>query len=301
MREALGLVTDRLWALDPATYTRHALHRGERVWPESNCYVDLWIELLHTAGLRADGGAAVHLAIDVEGDQWTFFKFPSPISTRSTASTSFELNVWRPLVAHVDEQLALGRPSIVEVDALLPARHGGYVAIAPSTSRRRLASRRSIVAANRLGYFHNAGYYELDGRDFDGLFASADSDPRVTPPCIEIVKFPELRDRDRAARSSSRIGRSASGPSREAAAREPVPPLRAAAGRRTGLAGTRPLDDFHRYAFATFRQCGAAFELVRRVPALARRSGESGLEEAAAACDIIATTPRRCSSRLRVS
>ena len=28
----------------------HALHQGERVWQETNCYVDLWIELLHGFG-----------------------------------------------------------------------------------------------------------------------------------------------------------------------------------------------------------------------------------------------------------
>ena len=29
---------------------RHPLHQGERVWLETNCYVDLWIELLHDFG-----------------------------------------------------------------------------------------------------------------------------------------------------------------------------------------------------------------------------------------------------------
>ena len=29
----------------------HALHAPERNWPETNCYVDVWVELLHDLGL----------------------------------------------------------------------------------------------------------------------------------------------------------------------------------------------------------------------------------------------------------
>ena len=41
-----------LWPIEPAAYTPHPLHRTELVWPQSNCYVDLWIELLHTFGVE---------------------------------------------------------------------------------------------------------------------------------------------------------------------------------------------------------------------------------------------------------
>ncbi len=36
--------------LDPSAYTPHALHAAERMWPETNCYVDLWIEVLSALG-----------------------------------------------------------------------------------------------------------------------------------------------------------------------------------------------------------------------------------------------------------
>ena len=32
-------------------YLPHSLHDEERVWPEKNCYLDLWIELLHSLEL----------------------------------------------------------------------------------------------------------------------------------------------------------------------------------------------------------------------------------------------------------
>ena len=62
--------------LDPARHTRHELHDLDRDWPETNCYVDLWIEVLHAAGLDPHAMLPFVFAIDVEGDQWTFVKPP---------------------------------------------------------------------------------------------------------------------------------------------------------------------------------------------------------------------------------
>ncbi|MEO7091799.1 MAG: DUF1839 family protein, partial [Polyangiales bacterium] len=61
---------------DPSKYVNHAVHREERAWSESNCYADLWLELLH--GMQLDPVAALPftLALDFEGDQWGFFKYP---------------------------------------------------------------------------------------------------------------------------------------------------------------------------------------------------------------------------------
>ena len=54
--------------LDAATYQRHATHAESCAWPEKNCYVDLWIELLH--GLRLEPLAMLPfvVAVDFEGD-----------------------------------------------------------------------------------------------------------------------------------------------------------------------------------------------------------------------------------------
>ena len=51
-----------------------------------------------------------------------------------------------------------------------------------------------------------------------------------------------------------------------------------------------PLERFHRYAFANFRQAGAAFELAGAYLRWLQTNGERGLEPIAAACDMIATT-----------
>ena len=82
----------------PPTYQRHALHAEDRVWVEKNCYVDVWIEA------RARARAASRwrccrssLAIDFEGDQWTFFKPPHDELRELYGIDVQELNVWRPL------------------------------------------------------------------------------------------------------------------------------------------------------------------------------------------------------------
>ena len=62
--------------LQPASYQRHALHADDRLWPEKNCYVDIWIEVLHALGLEPRAILPFTVAIDFEGDQWTFFKPP---------------------------------------------------------------------------------------------------------------------------------------------------------------------------------------------------------------------------------
>ena len=52
-RDVLALMTQQIARARPGTYRRHAIHGEDRIWAETNCYVDLWIELLHALGLRA--------------------------------------------------------------------------------------------------------------------------------------------------------------------------------------------------------------------------------------------------------
>jgi len=62
--------------LEPTQYVRHDLHSPERIWTEKNCYVDIWIELVHALGFEPNAMLAFTVAVDFEGDQWTFFKPP---------------------------------------------------------------------------------------------------------------------------------------------------------------------------------------------------------------------------------
>ncbi|MGH7297861.1 MAG: DUF1839 family protein, partial [Polyangiaceae bacterium] len=57
--------------IDPASYRPHALHGPDRAWGESNCYIDVWIEVLHALGCDPYACLPFVLAIDWEGDQFT--------------------------------------------------------------------------------------------------------------------------------------------------------------------------------------------------------------------------------------
>ncbi|HEY1854481.1 MAG TPA: DUF1839 family protein, partial [Solirubrobacterales bacterium] len=70
-----GMVS--LLGLDPGAYERHLLHGPDRDYAETNCYTDILIELVHARGDEPLAMMGCVLAVDFEGDQWTFFK-PRP-------------------------------------------------------------------------------------------------------------------------------------------------------------------------------------------------------------------------------
>src|SRR6201986_4906087 len=106
----------QVFPLDASSYQQHEIHACERQWAETNCYVDVWIELLHAWGFEPLAALPFTIAIDFEGDQWTFFKFPLADLYSLYGLDVQELQIWRPLVNHLEEQVELGRPVLVELD-----------------------------------------------------------------------------------------------------------------------------------------------------------------------------------------
>ena len=87
-------------------YVRHAIHGEDRTWTETNCYTDLLIELVHSMGHDPVAMLPFTLAIDFEGDQWTFFK-PSHFDLVALYGLDVqELAIWKPPIEHVAEQVA---------------------------------------------------------------------------------------------------------------------------------------------------------------------------------------------------
>ena len=250
----------RVVAVDAASYRPHPLHATERTWTETNCYVDLWIELLHSLGLDPLAAAAFTISTDFEGDQWTFFKFP-PEDLRALFGLQVaEMNVWRPVLEHAEEQLELGRLVIMDADAwFLPDTQGVSYGIAHTKTAVVL---NSIDRAGRhLGYFHNAGYFELEGDDFDGLFRLGPyADPIALPPYVETVRLDRMR------RDPNGLVAGAVALTRAHVARRPVddPMIRfeQRLERDAAWLASQDLETFHLYAFGTCRQCGAAAELA---------------------------------------
>jgi hypothetical protein len=253
-------MTEGPLSLTAATFVPHPLHASERSWTETNCYVDVWIEVLHALGLDPVAGAAFTLSCDFEGDQWTFFKYPPEDLWTLYGIDVAEMNVWRPVVDHVEEQLALGRLCTVEGDAwFLPDTVG--VSYAIDHVKTTFVPAAIDREARTLGYFHNAGYFELGGDDFDGVFRlGAFADPAALPPYVERIRLDRIRRDD-----PGLVGRVVA-LTRQHLARRPAdnPVPRMAARLREDLpwlAG-QDLDAFHLYSFGLCRQCGASTELA---------------------------------------
>jgi hypothetical protein len=220
------------------------------------------------------------------GDQWTFFK-PPPDDLRVLYGIDVqELTVWRPLLDHLREHLAAGRLLSTEADAFwLPDTAG--------TDYRRGHTKTTILVADldaegeRLGYFHNAGYFELRGEDFrEVLRVGAGDDPAALPLFAELVRIDRLMRRDTATLADVASAllrrhfpwRPRSNPFQRFATRlaADLPDLQA-----------QGLEHYHRWAFATVRQAGAAFELLAAHLRWLGRQGHPGLGEPADAFEAI--------------
>jgi len=249
-------------SLEALDYQRHMLHAEDCIWVEKNCYVDLWIELVHALRLEPRACMGFTLAVDFEDDQWTFFK-PSHDELRELYGVDVqELTVWRPLIDHAVEQIRAGKWISAESDAFwLPDTAG--------TDYRNQHTKTTIVMndidveAKRLGYFHNAGYFTLEGEDFVKTFRLdiEGEDPEFLPLFAELVRvdrkihrpLAELKSMSRALLRKHLARRPLTNPVTrfgERFARD-LPELQTA-----GLA------TYHRWAFAGIRQLGAAFELA---------------------------------------
>src|SRR5690348_3042538 len=171
--------------LSAAAWTPPALHAADRIWLETNCYVDLWAELLPVLGHSAEAALAFTVRQDFEGDQVTFFKFPLEDLQTLFGLSVQELSIYDTVEGHTIAQLQRGRPVLVEVDShWLPDAGPSYRKTHGKTTVAAIAMDR---ANRRLGYFHNAGYHELSDEDYDGLFRKPPS-PDYLFPYVEFVK-----------------------------------------------------------------------------------------------------------------
>lgn len=274
-----GIMMKQVLALDPSGYQRHCIHKENRIWAETNCYVDVLVELLHAWGLEPIAALPFTLAIDFEGDQWTFFKFPHGDLYHLFGLDIQELAIWRPLVAHVDGQVARGHPVLVELDSYyLPDTAG--TAYLREHVKSTVAIVAIDVAARRLGYFHNQGYYQLEGKDFIHLFRlEASADSTVLPPYVEFVKRRpglHLQGDELVIASLSLLRRQL----RRLPENNPFTRFRARIESEMPWLVDAGLETFHSYSFATFRQFGAAFELAATYLQWLQERTQRPLEEA---------------------
>jgi Domain of unknown function (DUF1839) len=248
-----------LLGLDPTSYRSHALHGTDRVYPETNCYTDILIELVHARGLEPLAMMGGALGVDFEGDQWTFFKPRAEHLVALYGIDVHEMQPYRPLPDQIAEQIERGRTIAVELDSW-------YLPDTAATSYRSEHVKSSVVAESidregeTLRYFHGPGYFELGGEDYRGVFRlGRPFSDDVLPPYAELVRFD--------------AGEPLAGQALRSAARRILAETVAAGPRanpfeRFGEQLERDLPRllegdaaaFHAYAFATVRMVGSAFE-----------------------------------------
>jgi hypothetical protein len=252
---------------------------------ETNCYVDLWIEVLHAFGFDPMASLPFTVALDFEGDQWLFFKQPTGDLLELYGIDVQELNIWHHFVDHAAEQVERGRIVLVELDAFhLPDTVG--VSYRTQHTKTTIGIQAVDREARTLGYFHNAGYFSLGGDDYAALFGlDRERRPDELVPYTEFAKFDPARRStdDLVARSLRLLRRHLAKVPKE----NPVSQFRARFEKDVPWLLNQPDETFHVYAFSTFRQCGACFELAGSYIRWLMENGERDLARAAEAFDTL--------------
>ena len=246
--------------IDPKTYRPHPLHSQQRIWPKTNCYIDLWIEVVATKMLPPEAMFGFTLSLDFEGDQFTFFKVSLETLEQLYGIRVKELLIFDKTEHHVETQIKRGCLCLVEMDSyFMPDTCG--VGYRSEHSKTTIGINRIDIKAKKLDYFHDGGYFHLSGTDFDGVFQRhlTENDPPFLP-YTEFAQFDickvdinNLRDKAILMLPDHFSRRPAMNPIR--AFMEAFP-------NHVELFAEHPFSFFHKYAFSTMRQLGANFELA---------------------------------------
>jgi len=278
----------QVYPIQAADYRPNALHGDGVAWVEKNCYVDVWIEAIHANGQNPLAMLPFVFRVDFEGDQWTFFKPPHEDLTSLYGMEVEELNCWRSLILHAGHHLARGNLVFTEADAF-------FLPDTQSTDYRKAHTKSTIVIndldvdARRLGYFHNAGYYELSGEDFAQTFQlDSAPNPSFMPFYAEFVRLARVRHLP-----ANELVAISLGLLRKHLGRLPTlnPITRFADQFASDVSWLQqqPIAVYHGYAFALIRQLGAAFELGAQYLHWLSVNGERDLDAAEQHCQGISS------------
>ena len=242
-------------SIKPDGYVAHALHDGARDWPETNCYIDVWIEILHALGEDPTAALGFAVAQDFEGDHFTFSKIPLEDLFDLYGLEVTELALYDTLETHVLEQTARGRMVLVEVDSFfLPDTRG--VSYQIEHTKTTIAINRIDPVARELDYFHGPSFFTLRGDDYDAVLPKGA--PTALFPYAEFAKFERRTPKP----DTSEVLRILRRHVARRPAYNPVLAFRERLRDQVVAASTKPPDFLHKYAFNTARQLGMNFELL---------------------------------------
>lgn len=245
--------------LDPSAHRRHFMHDDARMWPETNCYVDLWIEVLHALGLNPVAGLVCCVTAGFNGEQWDLFKFQIPDLRALYGVSVAELNLWLTLEEHIIDHGSRGNMLLVDVDSwYLPDTAGtAYQVKHQKTTIAPLGidpQRRTLV------YVHNRGLYTLAGDDYVGVLRHG-APPQDLLPYTELVRFDDVVERsDDELRAAVRP--LLADQLHRASGTNQIRLMQARVAADEQALISREAEFFHGYAFATLRPCGAWAECL---------------------------------------
>lgn len=240
---------------NPADYQPHFTHGAERIWQETNCYLDLWIEILNALKLDPMPTLSCLLAADHDGFNWTFAKQLPEDLRRLHGLEVGEENSWLPILELIESGPSRGVLHTVEVDSWwLPDTAG--TAYRNDHVKTTITPTRIDRDTKLLWYVHNAGLYELTGEDFDGVFGLRPDAELTLPPYIEVIRHHPDRTIPDVLETIVREQLSRRAPG------NPVERLTTSITAALGWLPDAGMDKFHLWAFASLRQCGATAELL---------------------------------------
>lgn len=235
----------------------HDLHDSERSWPQTNCSVDLLIEVVAAYGFNPVWMLAFTVMQDFEGDHFTFFKVPADDMEALYGLSIQELAVWDDLENHVLEQLRRNRVVLVEVDGFyLPDTRG--VTYRDKHGKTTIGIYSLDPSLQQMAYFHNETRGVLDSEDYAGVLQKLPGQSQFLMPYCEVLKpmpVPSSHPVEIAKHQLQRhwLRRPVKNPFLAYAQVFPehIEQLR-----------LRGPEYFHHYAFNTLRQAGANFGLL---------------------------------------
>jgi len=279
MKSAIG-------TLNPLDYQAHFLHGVDRPWPETNCYVDVWVEVLHALKLDPIACLSMVAGMDFDGDQWTFFK-PSHDDLWALYGIDVqELNVWRSLQENTAMQLQRKRLVLTEADAyFLPDTAGtDYRQHHVKTT---IAIHQIDLEQQTLQYFHNKSLHQLQGEDFVHTFrVGAVPDPDYMPFFAEFVRCDHMVCHSSvalAAISRTLLKRHLA----RRPATNPLTPFKHGFTDAMEQIVARGMPGYHAYAFANLRQLGAGADLLSVYLTWLTQHGQGEFSKAAPAFSAI--------------
>jgi hypothetical protein len=261
LNRAAAAVADSVPLVSPDGWRQSRLHALDRDWPETNCDLDLWIELAASRDLQPEALLGFAVAQDFTVDQFAMLVPPKEELERFYGASIRPLALYGRFEDHFVAQVADGACVMLETDSyyLPDARGVAY-------RRRHIQSTIAIAAIDparrTLDYFHNQGFWRLEGEDYDMIVHRPPhlQLDEIVPPHAETIRFEFEPLRGAALRSAAaerlrfRLSR--------APRRDPVALFGTTlAAKAEALAGAGE-NAFHDWAFHTVRQLGAAFELL---------------------------------------